>query len=144
LGKCRIVLIEDNAADVFLVKLAMRRNEIDCELIIFPNGEAAAEALLAEPASMGYEPAPNVILLDMNTPKSDGFEVLDKFRNAANLAHTAIAIITSSQARSDLNHIKSLAGIRYIQKHSQLNDFLDTVGRAIKEMLGESAQPRPQ
>jgi len=47
-----------------------------------------------------------------------------------------MAVITSSQAPSD-KHRTSLLGTRYIQKPAQLEEFLTTVGQAIKEMIEE-------
>jgi CheY-like chemotaxis protein len=78
---------------------------------------------------------PDAILLDLNTPKSDGFNVLVRLKNTPHLADVQIAIITSSQAGSDKARSDALGAVRYIQKPSGLDEFLSTVGQAIKEML---------
>jgi chemotaxis family two-component system response regulator Rcp1 len=130
----QIVLIEDSPADVYLVELALKENGITYEMIKFKNGEEALKSL-CPPA--GTEPSayvPDAILLDLNTPKSDGFEVLIKLKQAPRLARVPIAIITSSQATSD-KHRTVLQGTRYIQKPAQLEEFLNTVGKAVHEML---------
>jgi len=51
------------------------------------------------------------------------------------LSHVPIAILTSSPASSD-KHRTALQSVRFIQKPSQLADFLSTVGQAVREMLG--------
>jgi CheY-like chemotaxis protein len=76
-----------------------------------------------------------VILLDLKTPGSDGFDVLGKLRRHPHLADVPIAVITSSQARSDKHRTTLMGPVRCIEKPSQLDEFLGTVGRAVKEML---------
>ena len=135
LGKSHVVLIEDNPADIFLVQLALKENNVHCEMTMFNNGEEALRVLCPAEGVESNSFVPDAILLDLNTPKSDGFSVLRRLRQTPRLANVPIAIITSSQATSDKDHIASLGSIRYIQKPSQLDAFLSTVGQAVKEML---------
>jgi CheY-like chemotaxis protein len=133
MSAARIVLIEDNPADVELVELALKENGISCELTRFASGQEALSVLCpAEDEAAIF--VPDAILLDLNTPKSDGFQVLIKLKQSPRLAHVPIAIITSSAATSD-RHRSALQGVRYIQKPSHLEVFLATVGQAVKEML---------
>jgi len=127
----QIVLIEDNPGDVFLVELALKENGIPYVLTQFENGTEALQVLCALP---GNDFVPDAILLDLNTPRSDGFQVLIHLKQSLRLAHVPIAILTSSQAKSD-KHRASLQDVQYIQKPSHLTDFLATVGQAVKEML---------
>ena len=85
---------------------------------------------------------PDAILLDLNTPKSDGFNVLVRLKNTPHLAEVPIAIFTSSQATIDKTRSSVLGAARYIQKPSSLEEFLNTVGQAIKEMLAVQKKPR--
>jgi CheY-like chemotaxis protein len=105
-------------------------------MTMFNNGEEAL-ATLCPPEGAGPNTfVPDAILLDLNTPKSDGFSVLIRLRQTPRFAHVPIAIITSSQASSDRARVSRLGSIRYIQKPSHLEAFLSTVGQAVKEMLG--------
>lgn len=128
----RIVLIEDNPGDVYLVELALTETGLPCELIRFANGVEALSVLCPEDEALAF--VPDAILLDLNTPKSDGFEVLSRLKQSPGLAHVPLAILTSSAATSD-KHRSALQGVRYIQKPSQLEAFLATIGQAVKEML---------
>jgi len=130
-----IVLIEDNPGDVFLVELALQANQVPYHLTRFETGEDALGALCAPDGDPGHDFHPDAILLDLNTPKSDGFEVLGTLRRDPKLADVPIAIITSSQARSDKHRTILMGAVRYIPKPSQLEQFLSTVGTAVKEML---------
>ena len=131
----RIVLVEDNPADVLLVQKALEANGVACAMTQFDNGLEALKALCPPEGADTNLFVPDAILLDLNTPKSDGFNVLVRLKNTPYLAGVPIAIITSSQARSDRARSDVLGAVRYIQKPSDLDEFLSTVGRAIKEML---------
>jgi two-component system, chemotaxis family, response regulator Rcp1 len=136
-SRCQVVLIEDNPADVFLVELALKENDVRCELTTFENGQEALKALCPEGGLEANSLVPDVILLDLNTPKSDGFDVLVRLRSTAHLTNVQIAILTSSQAATDKSRSDFLGATRYIQKPSQLDAFLSTIGRAVAEMLGD-------
>lgn len=131
----QIILIEDNAADVLLVELALKENRIAYEMKCFKNGREAVDALCATDGTSANAPRPDAILLDLNTPKSDGFEVLGKLKRDPNLAGVPIAVITSSQARNDIHRTSHFDSVLYIQKSSQVEVFFRTVGRAVREML---------
>lgn len=130
----RIVLIEDNPGDVLLVEKALEANGVACEMTQFNSGLEALD-VLCPPDGTEDLFVPDAILLDLNTPKSDGFNVLVRLKNTPHLADVPIAIITSSQSRRDKARSDALGAARYIQKPSGLDQFVSTVGRAIKEML---------
>ena len=131
----RVVLIEDNPADVLLVQKALEANDVACEMTQFNNGQEALKVLCPSEGTETQLLVPDAILLDLNTPKSDGFNVLVQLKKSPHLAEVPIAIFTSSQATIDKTRSSLLGAARYIQKPSRLEDFLSTVGQAIKEML---------
>ena len=131
MDKAKIVLIEDNPGDVLLVEMALRENGIPYELTLFENGTEGLRVLCGPASDV---PVPDAILLDLNTPRSDGVHVLIQLMQSARLSHVPIAILTSSRASSD-RHRALLHNARYIQKPSPLADFLATVGKAVREML---------
>jgi len=133
----RIVLVEDNPADVFLVQKALAAASVDHALTQFTSGTEAVRVLCSPEEPHG--PVPDAILLDLNTPRTDGFEALRALKETPRLAGVPIAILTSSRARSD-KHRASILGTRYIEKPSQLEEFLSTVGQAVKDMLGSSGK----
>src|ERR1041384_6747732 len=128
----RIVVIEDNPADVQLIEIALRESAIPFALTRFETGEEAVNALCAP----GATTIPvHAILLDLNTPQGDGFNVLGKLRGTPHLADVPIAILSSSQARGDKQRTALLGAVLYIEKPSQLEPFLKAVSEAVKAML---------
>jgi CheY-like chemotaxis protein len=77
---------------------------------------------------------PDAILLDLNTPRCDGFQVLIALKQFPRLSQVPLAILTSSQASSD-RHRAALENVRFIQKPAHLEEYLTTVGLAVREML---------
>jgi len=140
----QIVLIEDNPADVLLVKMALKENGVSCHMTIFKTGQEAVKALCPPLGTDANDFIPDAILLDLNTPKSDGFEVLAILKKTPRLANVPVAIITSSQAASDKARTYRIGAIRYIHKSAHLEEFLNKVGHAVKEMLSVREMPEPK
>jgi CheY-like chemotaxis protein len=145
MSTAQIVLIEDNSADVLLVEMALQQQSIPYEMTRYKDGQEALLSLCPDDGTTRSAFHPDAILLDLNTPKSDGFTVLARLRQNPYLADVPMAIITSSQAPNDKHRAKLLGAIRFIEKPSQLEEFLATVGLAVKEMLGtEETRIAPQ
>jgi two-component system, chemotaxis family, response regulator Rcp1 len=127
-----IVLIEDNPADVHLVELALREYGIAYSLTRFESGTEAVRVLCSPGAENLCEP--DLILMDLNSPRTDGFDALRTLKESLLLTKVPIAILTSSGARTDKQRAERL-GTPFIEKPCQLKDFLATVGQAVAEML---------
>ena len=126
----RIVIVEDNPADVTLIKMALDESSIPFTLTRFPDGAAAVQDLCRNRP----QEVPDAILLDLNTPKMDGFEVLEHLRRTPWMESVPVAIITSSRARIDR---QAAAGrnVRYVEKRAQLEEFFTSIVELVKEML---------
>jgi CheY-like chemotaxis protein len=133
-GKPRIVLIEDNPSDVYLMSLALEENGVAFELTNFQSG-AEALPILCSDAGATDHPLPDLIVLDLNTPGPDGFEVLAKIKSNTGLESVPVAILTSSESPGDKRRAALLGATTYIQKPTQLKAFIDEVGGAVKILL---------
>lgn len=139
----KIVLIEDNPGDVLLMEMALEENDVACEITRFSDGDEALRSLGATNGSATDGLRPDIILLDLNTPKSDGFAVLKQLKETPHLATVPVAVVTSSRALSDKRRAELLGAARYVEKPSELYEFLSEVGRAVKEMLRGANQNTP-
>lgn len=133
-----IVVVEDNQADFSLIELALQENGVLCEITRFNTGHEALEFLCRRDAAIS--PLPEAILLDLNTPRSDGFEVLGTLKRTPHLAGIPVVILTSSDAPGDRNRTILMGAARYISKPSHLEDFLATVGEAVKKILRDAPE----
>ncbi len=134
-----LILIEDNPGDLYLVQMALRENHIAYRMTHFESGSDAVHSLCRDESQT---PRPDLILMDLNTPRTDGFEALRELRQARSLHDVPIAILTSSRAVHDRRRVE-LKGARYIEKPSSLDAFLTIVGGSIKELLTQPATSQP-
>src|SRR6476660_8117239 len=111
LKPAHITLVEDNPADVFLVRKALQERGIAFELTCFENGEEALKSL-----SRQERIEPDIILLDLNLPMTEGVEVLSRIRSIPELVNVPVAILTSSASPTDIHRTMSLGVARYISK----------------------------
>ncbi|MFN0103302.1 MAG: response regulator [Bryobacteraceae bacterium] len=126
----RILLVEDNPGDVYLLEKALHHHQINYDLIHYRDGEEAIVALDA-----GTCGVPDLILLDLNLPRRGGFDVLGTVRGKPAMVGVPVGILTSSDAARDRHRVALLGGERYIHKPPMLEDFIDQVGRAIADLL---------
>ena len=133
----RILLVEDNLGDVYLLEKALQARGIVYELIHYQDGQ---EAITAINNDRGL--APDLILLDLNLPCREGFDVLTLVRSQPRLVGIPVGVLTSSAAASDRRRTSLIGADRYIHKPLTLEGFIDEVGRAVEELLSP-AEPRP-
>jgi CheY-like chemotaxis protein len=128
-----IAVVEDNPADVVLVREALRSQKLRFELMKFEDSDEAIEALC--PSSGKPEIRPDLVLIDLNLAQCSGFEVLRALRQPGENSGVPAAILTSSESPRDQKQAMALGATRYILKPTRLEEFLEKVGTAIREML---------
>jgi CheY-like chemotaxis protein len=121
-----ILLVEDNPGDVELVHEALRSGKVLNRISVATDGEAALAFLNRAP---GFEdaPRPDLILLDLNIPKQDGFEVLRAIKDNPSVCRVPVVILTSSQAERDILKSYNLHANCFISKPVDVDEFLAVV-----------------
>jgi CheY-like chemotaxis protein len=135
--QARLVLIEDNPADVLLVREAIRERGLAVQLISYADVPEAL-AGLGNPGN----PLPDAILMDLNLPRGEGMTIIKTLRASERLRDVPLAILTSSQSPRDLEQAQRLHVHWYIHKPSTLDAFLSTVGDAVCELLHSASRFR--
>ena len=130
-GPVRILLAEDNPADVYLIEEALREHGVDCQITLAKDGEAAI-AMIAS-----GEVDPTLIMLDLNMPKRGGGEVLTRLREDPRSASIPVVVLTSSDSPADREEVMRLGATSYIRKPTGLDEFLQ-IGATIKKLAGIS------
>ncbi len=132
----RILLVEDNSADVELIRLALREYEVEGDLEVLADGEQAM--IFMDQVDSGDRLRPDLVVLDLNLPKRPGVEVLRRIREKGIGADMTVAVLSSSNAAKDRQQIASLGATRYIQKPLNFEEFLK-IGSVLKDLLATSA-----
>ena len=125
----RILLAEDNPADVYLLREALGLEAKGIEILVVSDGEQALEYVSRQGQ---YQNAviPDLVVLDLNLPKSDGSDVLRRIRETTDYAEVPVVVLTSSDSPRDRKIIEALGASSFITKPSDLDAFL-SLGRTL-------------
>ena len=132
----RILLVEDNEADVYLFRKALRTAGLDFNLIVMEDGGRAIEFVRGEGGHAG-RPIPDLAVIDLSLPKNDGVQVLDAIRADERFAGVPVVLTSSSATPPARLSETNLRVARYITKPPGLEEFL-YIGAALKDILLES------
>lgn len=121
-----ILLIEDNEGDIELTKEAFEEAKFRNNLNITVDGDEAIHYLYKR---NGYEEAttPDIILLDLNLPGTDGREVLEAIKTDESLRRIPVIVLTSSKADKDIIESYNLHANCYIVKPVNALKFMEVV-----------------
>ena len=121
-----ILLIEDNAGDVLLTKEAFRHTHFKYNLRVARDGDEALK-ILNRQGKYNSSPMPDLILLDLNLPKIDGIEVLEKIKTNSELKDIPVIILSGSQAETDMTSSYDLHANSYVIKPDNFDDFKEII-----------------
>ena len=136
-----VLLVEDNPGDARLVQEAFKSAAVTVTVQVVADGDVAI-GHLTDALEDESTPYPDLVLLDLNLPRVDGFDVLDEIRTHADLAGLPIIVLTSSQAQEDVTKSYELAANAYLTKPTGPDAF-DELVEALEEFWFESAQLPP-
>lgn len=128
----QILLAEDSSADVGIVRIALRDQNLDHVLHVARDGEQAI-TFIEKADNDAKAPGPDLLLLDMHLPKYDGEAVLKRLRSTERLAQIPVVVMTSSDAPQDHDEAQKHA-MFYFRKPSRLEEFIQ-LGVIVREIL---------
>jgi len=126
----QILIIEDNPADVDLLRRAFAEHGMTAPVVALEDGEQALEFL----AGLRSPPGIALVILDLNLPKLDGIEVLSRFRAHPLMGQVPVAVFTSSGSPAEKNRALALGVQAYLRKPIELDEYM-AVGAAFRDLL---------
>ena len=130
LAPVNILLVEDNPNDVEITRRALEKGRVRNELTVARDGQEALDILFGN-GNSGV-PRPGLILLDLNLPKVDGREVLEKIKADPKLKRIPVIVLTVSTSEEDVMRTYDLGVNTFITKPVRFDDFMKVV-MTIKE-----------
>ena len=139
LGHGVLLSVEDDDAEYHIIKMAVEKCGIPIQVCRVSDGE---EALLFLQKTGGYElaPRPDLILLNLNLPKRDGFDVLADIRDTEPLRSIPVIIFTSSSLQSERQKALDLGAADFISKPGTLDGLMETLRSVCLQFLAEPTQ----
>lgn len=121
-----ILLVEDNAADVRLIKEIFKDFKINNKMHVVRNGVEAINYLYKKGEYRDVQ-KPDIVILDINLPKKDGMEVLYEIKTDNNLKFTPTIVLTTPYCPDEVKKVYNRYINCYIAKPFYLEQYVDVV-----------------
>ncbi len=115
----KVLLVEDNQGDVDLIREQMEYSNISCDLQVATDG-VEAMAYLRNEGDYAEASMPNVIFLDINLPRKNGWEVLAEIKGDPHLSNIPVIVLTSSEREEDVAKAYGMQACAYLCKPADL------------------------
>lgn len=125
-----ILLVEDNLSDAELTIRELKKHNMANNLIHLKDGEEALDFLFATgkyAGSRGLQYPPKVVLLDIQMPKVNGIEVLERIKADPKTRSVPVVILTSSKENPDIQKCYELGANSYIVKPVNFDGFAEAI-----------------
>ncbi len=146
-----ILIVEDNPADVRLMREALKAMSPPINIHVAPDGDQALQFLRRE-GCYGAAPTPALIFLDFNLPRANSRDILREIKGDHALRPIIVAVLTTSSAASDVREAYHLHANCYLRKPPDLDSFFSIIQATVNFWLNvacvaaetdaEAVQPR--
>lgn len=124
-----ILIAEDNEDDIIITQRAFRDSRLQNNIQIVRDGQAALDVIFgrAPYEDRTKNPFPQLLLLDINMPKKNGFDVLHEIQTHPECQSIRVVMLTSSADDDDVAKSYQTGACAYIRKPVDFDDFLKVV-----------------
>jgi len=124
----RILLVEDDPGHARLIERNLRRAHITNEIVTLSDGHQAVDYLFKEHTYTGAIHAlPLLLLLDLNLPGLDGYQVLTLLKADARTRHIPLIILTTTDEPHEIERCYALGGTVYVTKPVEYAQFAEAI-----------------
>jgi CheY-like chemotaxis protein len=128
-----VLLVEDDPGDELITREAFEHNKVSNRLHVAHDGQEGLDFLYQRGAFENVV-RPDLILLDLNLPKYDGRQLLEKIKSDPDLCRIPVVVLTTSSAEEDILRSYNLHANAYVTKPVDLDQFINAV-RQIDEFF---------
>jgi CheY-like chemotaxis protein len=121
-----VLLIEDDPGDILITREAFKHHKIENTLRVAHDGQEGLDYLYQRGPHQGA-PQPDLILLDLNLPKYDGHQLLEKIKSDPKLCHIPVVVLTTSAAEEDILRSYRLHANAYVTKPVGFEQFTNVI-----------------
>ena len=137
-----ILLAEDNEFDVHVTEAAFRDALVSNRVNWVSDGEAAI-SFLKRLGEHSQAPRPDLILLDLNLPKMNGFQVLEAIKADPLLKNIPVVVVSGSSRESDISRAYELQASAFVVKPLEVDEYFAAI-RSLKQLWFHAASPAPR
>jgi CheY-like chemotaxis protein len=136
-----VLLVEDDPGDELMTREAFQDNKIGNRLHVTRDGEEALDFLYRR-GDHADAPKVDLVLLDLNLPKYDGRQVLERIRADPDLTHMPVVVLTTSSSEEDVLRSYKLHANAFVTKPVDVNQFIAAVRQIDEFFLSVVRLPR--
>ena len=123
-----ILIVEDDAGHARLIEKNLKRAKISNLITRVENGQEALDFLFSEGVFEGQErPSPLLVLLDLNMPVLDGYQVLEKMKANVETKKIPVVILTTTDDAREVARCYQLGCSVYITKPVDYESFCEAI-----------------
>jgi len=123
-----ILLVEDDEGHARLIEKNLKRSNIANTIHHVGNGQLALDYLLSEGDYVGQSlPSPLLVLLDLNMPVLDGYQVLERMKANERTKRIPVVVLTTTDDRREVARCYELGCNVYVTKPVDYEKFTEAV-----------------
>ena len=125
-----ILIVEDDPGHARLIEKNLKRSNITNAITAVSDGRQALDFLFAEGDFAGQElPSPLLVLLDLNMPVLDGYQVLEKMKADPRTRRIPVIVLTTTDDPREVSRCYELGCNVYITKPVDYEKFAEAIGK---------------
>lgn len=133
-----VLLADDDPDDCLFFKEALISTVFTTNLATVPDGEYLMDMLLG-----GANLMPDVLFLDLNMPRKNGFECLSEIRSSAKLESLPVIVFSTSFEQEVVNLLYQNGATYFIRKPSEFSQFKKIIQQAIM-LIANKKESKPK
>jgi CheY-like chemotaxis protein len=123
-----ILLVEDDPGHARLIERNLRRALITNEIVTLGDGQQAVDYLFKESTyAEATHALPLLMLLDLNLPRLDGYQVLTRLKADARTRHIPVIVLTTTDEPHEIERCYALGCNVYITKPVEYEQFAEAM-----------------
>ena len=128
INEVSILIVEDDAGHARLIEKNMKRAKISNRITRVENGQEALDFLHSAGAFEGIErPSPLLVLLDLNMPVLDGYQVLERMKADPDTKKIPVVVLTTTDDAREVARCYQLGCSVYITKPVDYDSFCEAI-----------------
>ncbi|GAB3558160.1 response regulator [Spirosoma fluminis] len=124
-----ILIADDDTDDRLFMDQALRQNGYTQAVHFVEDGEELMEYLRHQGRyNASNAPWPNLLILDLNMPRKNGFQALEEIKDDPKLRRLPVVVMTTSSADEDVVKTYNLGVNSFVTKPFNFNRLVEMVG----------------